>query len=96
MRSMTGHAQSSPSVKGSTVWYSRIMSCDVLAVELRLGVRDQLDCNAVDAREATIRTGGELGEPLVVALRQVRPNVAFVLDEDEVGVEQPRASREEH
>ena len=54
-------------------------------------MRDQLDRDAVYSRIPLVLSGLELRQLVIVALRHARPNFAPVLNDDEKGIEKPRA-----
>ena len=56
--------------------------CDVVEVQVALGMRDQLDRYLVRARILSQRAGRELGKLLVIALREICPDLADVLLND--------------
>ena len=62
---------------------------DVLEVDPALGVRDQRDRELVHPRIARERTLRQLGQLLVIALRQTLPHLADVLLDDVIVVEEP-------
>ena len=64
---------------------------DVLEVDPPFGVRDQGDGQLVDPRVAGQRAAGQLGQLAVVAARQALADLADVLLDHVVVVEQPLA-----
>src|SRR5688500_9739976 len=60
---------------------------------MSLGVRNQLDCDVVDARIMSQRAGRQLRQFLIVAAGETRPDLPNVFLDDVMIVEQPLSGR---
>ena len=93
MRSVIATAHSSPIVSGWTRLVGAHEAAQHLGVEAAVGVRDEGPGEAEHARIAGERPVGELGQLAVVARRQVVADLADLLFDEVVVVEQPFGGR---
>ncbi len=91
MLNVIAMAHNSPIVRGCTTWYARTNRIRRFHIEAAVAVRDAGPCHAKDARIADERPVGELRQLAVETRRQVAVDLADLLFDHMIVVDQPLA-----